>query len=328
MRSVCGLLFIFLIVGAAQAAEPASVAVQAWPVPWEQTRPRDPDVDAQGRVWFVGQTGDYVAYLDPDTGDFTRYPLPDGTGPHNQIVGPDGAIWYAGNRAAHIGRLDPGTGAIVKYPMPDAAARDPHTLIDDGNGHIWFTVQGGNFVGRLTLADGEVKLLAVPTEDARPYGIALTAQGQPWIAELGTHKLGTVEPPDMHYREIDLPREDARPRRIGASSDGRVWYVDYAEGYLGVYDPAAGTFAEWPGPFGAETRPYGMAVDAQDRIWFVATGPQPNVLIGFDPASKTYFSQTELKDAYGAVRHMVYHNGVLWFGTDSNYIMRAVLPKH
>src|SRR5690606_25911013 len=146
MRSFCSLPFLLLIIGPAQAAAPADVAVQAWPVPWEKTRPRDPAVDAQDRVWFVGQTGDYVAYLEPETGDFTRYPLADGTGPHNLIVGSDGAIWYAGNRAAHIGRLDPGSGTIVKYPMPDAAARDPHTLLGDGKGHIWFTVQGGNFV--------------------------------------------------------------------------------------------------------------------------------------------------------------------------------------
>jgi virginiamycin B lyase len=48
-------------------------------VPWEGSRPRDPFVDPKGRVWFVGQQGNYVAYLDPVTGRFERYevdPLP------------------------------------------------------------------------------------------------------------------------------------------------------------------------------------------------------------------------------------------------------------
>ncbi len=52
--------------------EPAGIAaapdVREWTVPWEGTRPRDPYVDGKGRVWFVGQQGDYVAYLEPKSG--------------------------------------------------------------------------------------------------------------------------------------------------------------------------------------------------------------------------------------------------------------------
>ncbi|MDP9178463.1 MAG: hypothetical protein M3O61_12345, partial [Gemmatimonadota bacterium] len=51
---------------AAQAQSP--VAITEWTVPWEKTRPRDPYVDGQGRVWFVGQEGNYVARLDPVSG--------------------------------------------------------------------------------------------------------------------------------------------------------------------------------------------------------------------------------------------------------------------
>ena len=49
-----------------------------WEVPWEGTQPRDPYVDGEGRVWFVGQRGDYLAYLDPSTGEFERYDLEPG----------------------------------------------------------------------------------------------------------------------------------------------------------------------------------------------------------------------------------------------------------
>ena len=50
----------------------APVRIDEWTVPWEETRPRDPYADAKGRVWFVGQTGNYVAYLDAATGEFKR----------------------------------------------------------------------------------------------------------------------------------------------------------------------------------------------------------------------------------------------------------------
>src|SRR5439155_21545013 len=48
----------------------------------------------------------------------------------------------------YIGRLDPKDGSIKQYPMPDPMVRDPHTMVFDKNGDIWFTAQGGNAVGK------------------------------------------------------------------------------------------------------------------------------------------------------------------------------------
>ena len=47
--------------------------IDEWQVPWDGTRPRDPDIAPDGSVWFVGQAGDYVARLDPDSGEFRRF---------------------------------------------------------------------------------------------------------------------------------------------------------------------------------------------------------------------------------------------------------------
>ena len=52
----------------AQGPAKAPLQLTEWTVPWEKTRPRDPFLDAQGRVWFVGQEGNYVASLDPAAG--------------------------------------------------------------------------------------------------------------------------------------------------------------------------------------------------------------------------------------------------------------------
>jgi virginiamycin B lyase len=236
-------------------------------------------------------------------------------------------VWYAGNRAAHVGRLDPASGEITKIAMPDPAARDPHTLVLDGRGGIWFTVQGGNFVGRLDRGSGEVELVAVPTERARPYGIVTTPAGRPWFTEFGAPKLGTVDPETMELREVELPREEARPRRLALTSDGAVWYVDYAGGRLGRLDPARGAIEEWAVPGGADSRPYGMAADDRDRLWFVESGREPNRLVGFDPRAEEFFSLTEIGSGGGTVRHMVFHapTRTLWFGTDANTLGRAQL---
>lgn len=309
------------------AVERASVDIREWEVPW-QGRPRDPYVRDRSRVWFVGQRTHYVAYLDPETGAFERYDLEEGTGPHNLIVDEDGTVWYAGNRAAHIGKLDPETGRIHKIAMPNPDARDPHTLTFDRHGDIWFTVQGGNFVGKLDVETEEVSLVEVPTPRARPYGIVTDGEGRPWIALLGTNKLATVDPETMELREVELPREETRPRRLAMTSDGAVWYVDYAGGRLGRYDPATGDVEEWLAPAGEEARPYGMAGDDSDRLWFVETGPSPNRFVGFDPATEEFFSVTEIPSGGGTVRHMFFYapEGEVWFGADTNTIGRAKLP--
>ncbi|MGH7751213.1 MAG: lyase, partial [Gemmatimonadales bacterium] len=44
----------------AAAAAQMAPTINEWTVPWTGTRPRDPYLDRQGRVWFVGQTGHYV----------------------------------------------------------------------------------------------------------------------------------------------------------------------------------------------------------------------------------------------------------------------------
>jgi virginiamycin B lyase len=303
-----------------------TVQVHEWPVPWERSRPRDPDVAPDGTVWFVGQVGDYVASLVPATGAFHRYPPAPGTGPHNQIVDARGAVWYAGNRVGHIGRLDPATGAITTYPMPDPAARDPHTLAFDSRGDIWFTVQGGNFVGRLDVTSGEVRLWPVATPNARPYGIAVDQQDRPWIALFGTNTLATVR--DGALVTHALPRANARPRRLALTSDGGVWYVDYAGGFLGRFDPETGNVQEWPAPAAARSRPYAMAADDRDRLWLVETGPQPNRLVAFDPATQQFRPPVPIPSGGGTVRHMVFHRPTrtLWFGTDANTIGRARVP--
>ncbi|MCG8433466.1 MAG: lyase, partial [Gammaproteobacteria bacterium] len=198
----------------------------------------------------------------------------------------------------------------------------------DKSGDIWFTSQRSNFIGRFDVDTGEVKVVEVPTPRARPYGIVLDSKGRPWVNLLGTNKLATVDPATMQLTEFSTPREAARTRRIAITSDDRVWYVDYAEGYIGVFDQESGSFTEWASPSGAKSFPYGMSVDNKDRLWYVEGGPQPNQFVGFDAASEKVISVTSVPNSGGTIRHMYFdeQGNSIWFGMDSNYIGRAVLP--
>jgi virginiamycin B lyase len=306
----------------------APVPIKEWNVPWAKSRPRDPAVAPDGKVWFVGQVGNYVARLDPATGSFKRFAVDSGTHPHNLIVDAKGRPWFSGNANGMIGRLDPVTGAITRFPMPDSAAKDPHTLILDHEGNIWFTMQQSNFVGRLATATGKIDLVKMVTADARPYGIVLDAAGRPWFDLFGTNKIGTLDPKTLALKEYPLPDPRSRPRRIALTGDGKVWYVDYARGFLGRLDPATGAVKEWKNPGGAGSLPYGMTSDDADRLWFVETGTQPNRLVGFDSRTERFITVTDIPSGGGTVRYLIFDpkTRTIWFGSDNDTIGRAQVP--
>jgi virginiamycin B lyase len=322
MRSAAA--FALLLLASTDArTEPVVVApvqIMEWTVPWEKSRPRDPDVDKQGRVWFVGQGGNYVAYLNPSNGQFKRYEIDAGTNPHNLIVANDGMIWFSGNRNGRIGKLDPETGKVTTYLMPDKEVRDPHTLVFDKN---------ANYVGHVVTRTGEIHLIKSPTAGSRPYGIVVDPKNRPWFVEFGTNKIAMIDAATMKIVEHNLPDSKTHPRRIAVTSDGILWYGDYTRGMLGRFDPSTGAVKEWPLPSAGMSLPYAMTSDDKDRIWLVETGVQPNRLVGFDPRNSSWFSITPIsKSGGGTVRHMVFHrpSRTIWFGTDANTIGRANVP--
>ena len=123
----------------------------------------------------------------------------------------------------------------MRLRLPDDA-RDPHTPVFDQMGHLWFTVQGADMIGRLVPKTGEIKLVPVPTANALPYGIAVNSEGVPYFAEFGSNKLASIDPKTMEIHEYPLPNAGSRPRRIAITSDDAIWYTDYSRGYLGRFN--------------------------------------------------------------------------------------------
>ena len=58
-----------------------NVDLREWPVE-RGGRSRDPYVAPDGKVWFVGQAGNYVANLDPATGAVKHYEIEPGQPAH------------------------------------------------------------------------------------------------------------------------------------------------------------------------------------------------------------------------------------------------------
>lgn len=323
-----------LLEGQARQAgsQAASHDPRVWDVPYgANTRPRDPYTDAQGRVWFVGQAGNYIASFDPRSGAFQRFAIDSGTHPHNLVV-EKGQVWFTGNRNNRLVKLDPATGKLTTYRIPDASVRDPHTMIfDPRTGVAWFSAQQSNAVGRFDPKTGQFRIWKTG-DRTRPYGVVLDSRGNPWFDLFGTNRLMTIDAATGETKTFTLPHERARPRRIAITSDDQIYWGDYTRGYLGHLDPRTGRMEEWPLPLGARALPYAMTTDDRDVIWLAQNGYDgtPATLVGFDPKSKKFIAEVPVgRPAPNTIRHMTFDKATrqIWFGTDQGSIGRITVPR-
>lgn len=316
-------------------ASTAQYDPKEWEVPYgANTRPRDPYADAQGRVWFVGQQGNYIAYVHSKTGEFKRFEIDSGTHPHNLVVD-KGAVWFTGNRNGRLVKLDPATGKLTTYMIPDSTVRDPHTMIiDPKSGVAWFTAQRAGAVGRFDPKTEQFRFWKTGAR-TNPYGIVLDSRGNPWFDLFGTNKIATIDAKTLEIKEFKIPNDSARPRRIAITSDDQIYWGDYTRGYLGHLDPKTGKMEEHVLPAGVTARPYAMTTDDRDVIWVAqggrpATPPVPATLVAFDPKTKKFVAEIPVGNpGPNTIRHMTFDKATrqIWFGTDQGTIGKISVPK-
>ena len=306
------------------------VSFETWVTPTLGQRTRDPVEGPDGRYWWVGQHGNILGWINPDTGEMKEYPLPAGALPHSVNIDEAGAAWYTGNGNGTIGRLDEETGTFKVYEMPDPAARDPHTGEFDENGLFWFTLQRSNMIGRLNPATEKIDLVTLPTQGSRPYGIKIDETGAPIVACNGSNCLIKVDPDTMALTEIKLPIPETTVRRLDIDEDGVIWYVNSSQGRLGRYDPESGDIDEWPSPSGPASHPYALAV-VDGIVWYNESGVRPDPLVRFDPETETFQSwPVPSGDVYaGIIRHMrpTRSGDLLIHQSSTNRVLLARLPE-
>lgn len=325
---------------AVHAQANALVPIKEFTVPWgREGRPRDVSVSPiDGAIFFVGQAGEapvgnYVARLDPKTGEFRKYQLAPGTNPHTCLVDAQGNVWYTGNRNGTLGRIDPKSGEITVFKVPDETVRDPHTMVFDKNGNVWFTAQQSNAIGFFDVTAEKFHIVKPPVAEGNrrrsnlPYGIVLDSKGHPWFNLFAGRYIGTIDPATFELKTYPVGNDSTLNRRIAISADDKIYYTDYRRGRLGMLDPTTGKVSDWALPGGPASLPYGMAIDDQGRVWVAETGSQPNKLVGFDPKAGHFFSNTVIPGDANTVRHMFFDRKTkqLWFGMDAGMIVKIDL---
>lgn len=223
-------------------------------------------------------------------------------------------MWYTGSGNGTIGRLDPATGGVIEHKAPSGG--DPHTLVIDDRGVIWFTVLRGNRIGRLATRTG---LMTEFKTAGNPYGIALDQAGNVWFCQISAGKLGKLDPNKGTITELVL-EPDSQPRRMAAGPDGSLWVTLYGKGKLLRVDPLAGKVVkEYALPAGPSGGPYAVTVDGAGMVWanefaadtVVRLDPKTEQIRAFALPSRGVGIRKMTVDAEGRLWYMGSHNGRL-----------------
>ncbi|MFK8031625.1 MAG: cytochrome C [Gammaproteobacteria bacterium] len=304
------------------------ISFTSWKVPTLGQRSRDPVEAPDGTIWWVGQTGNILGQLNPESGEMKEYVLPKGAHPHSAEIDNNGDVWYTGNRNGTVAKLVKGTDTFQEFKMPDPKARDPHTAIFDEDNTMFFTLQQSNMIGRLVPSTGEITLVDAPTPKSRPYGIKIDSNGTVWVACNGSNCLLSIDRDTMKVTEHKLPQEGTTVRRLDVAEDDTIWYVNSRLGYLGHYNPKTGKAQEWESPSGRSSHPYALVV-VNGIVWYNESGVRPDMLVRFDPKDESFQSWPVPSGNVraGIIRHMraTKEGDILIHQSSTNHILRVNL---
>ena len=281
----------------------------------KQRRTQEPHFDLAGNVWYTDRSiPNRIGRVDPRTGEFKDFMMPDPKGdPHGLTVDKAGHVFWAETLGFHLGRLDPKTGSMIRYPMDSTGqskgARG-HTPIIDSKENVWFTVIGGDMLGKWDRKTEKATVWKVPTQGAAPYGISLDKDENVWFAEFRRGKIAKFDPKTETFTEYPALTQPTTIRRLGVDSTGTVWYGGFSTGKLGKLDPKSGKIVEYniPMPF---SEPYDVWPDRNDRIWISDAG-QGGALISFDPKTEkfTYYPTPQVTDQ---PKLAITRDGAVWY---------------
>lgn len=159
---------------------------------------------------------------------------------------------------------------IMQWPLPTPGSR-PHDPMVAHDGAIWWTGQLANKLGRLDLQTGQMKEYRVSPQTG-PHGLVEDKDGNVWFTANFGGFIGKLDPRTSEVKEYPLPDPRARdPHTIVIDHDGIIWFTVQVGNFLGRLDPATGNIKLVQPPT-EHARPYGIAVNSRNQIFFVEFG--------------------------------------------------------
>ncbi len=162
--------------------------------------------------------------------------------------------------------------ATVKvWPVPTPGSR-PHDPLATRDGALWWTGQLSNRLGKLDPKTGEMKEFTLKSRHTGPHGLTEDKQGNIWFTGNNTALIGKFDPKTGATTEYPLPDPAAKdPHTLIFDNTGILWFTVQQANMLGRLDPATGAIKLVTSPT-PKSRPYGMALNSKNVVFFVDFG--------------------------------------------------------
>jgi virginiamycin B lyase len=125
-------------------------------------------------------------------------------------------------------------GTITEFPLPQHGV--PNSITTGLDGNVWFALQEGNLVGRITPAG---KITAFPVagfctanKGCGAYGITSGPDGNLWVTEYVTNNIVRITTSGT-FTVFHIPTTTSKPKGITAGPDGNVWFSEQNASKIG-----------------------------------------------------------------------------------------------
>jgi virginiamycin B lyase len=211
---------------------------------------------------------------------------------------------------------------VTEYDLPKRT-RQPHDVLVDADGTVWYASFGEPILGKLNPKTGETTEYQIPVVKPKSIignlDLALDEDQNLWMAMTFQGAIAKFDKKTEKFQVFSLPSDiNADYREITFLSpehsrvDGKVWINDSGTWTQFRLDVASGkfeTFEPFPSP-----RPtvYGVASDAQNNAYLLVIGNHKIARIDAKTREITFYPTPTPNSA--PRRGMIDAQGRLWFG--------------
>lgn len=204
-----------------------------------------------------------------------------------------------------------GQGTFLEWTIPTPNSQ-PHCVVSDSKGRIWYAAIGANQVGFFDPATGEFKELRSPTPNSRPHGIAVSPGDVIWFTEEGGNKIARVDPQTLQITEFPLKNANSGPHTPIYDGRGAIWFTEQSGDRIGRLNIQSGAIEEFEIPT-PNSGPYGIIADADGNAWFCAFGPGSNRIGRVDARTGRITEYATPTPNSGPRRPWIDSKGRIWF---------------
>ncbi len=163
---------------------------------------------------------------------------------------------------------------ITEFPLPSGGT-GPYQIVAGSDGNLWFSLDGGGYIGRINPATDAITEFALPTANDTAWAMAAGPDGNVWFTDVNpateTDYIGMINLTTDTIAEYTLHSSELIALRgIVAGPDGNLWFTEASINAIGMINPTTHAITEFALPAG--TAPLEITAGSDGNLWFVARG--------------------------------------------------------